>query len=62
VVEHYQVMQRIKPRLSRVLLFAESALSEGQFRAYRKLVLDEFGNSGLEKELEELFRFDNKER
>jgi len=39
--------------LSPVLLYAEGALPESQFRAYRKLVLDQFGRFG--KELDKLF-------
>ena len=62
MIRHYQVMDRIKARISRVLLVAESSLPERQFRAYRKLVLDEFGKSGLERELEELFQLNEKER
>ena len=45
---------------TRILLVAEASLPESQFRAYRKLVLDELGVNGLEKELKELF--DQQER
>ena len=38
----------IKPRMKRILEFGELALAPGQFAAFRKLVLDEFGRSGLE--------------
>ena len=62
MIRHYQVMDRIKARINRVLLVAESSLPERQFRAYRKVVLDEFGKSGLERELEELFQLNEKER
>ena len=62
MVTHHQVMERIKSRLNRVLLIGESSLPESQFRAYRKLVLDEFGRYGLERELETLFQLSDKDR
>jgi hypothetical protein len=40
--------------LSPVLLYAEAALPEKQFHAYRKLVLDQFGRFG--KELDKLYQ------
>jgi len=60
VVTLIQLMELVNARLSRVLLVAESSLPEAQFRAYRKLVLDEFGKKGLGTELKELF--DQQER
>lgn len=45
----------INPHLNQVLLVAESALTSSQFQAFRKIALNEFGNSGLGKELERLF-------
>ena len=35
----------------RLLLLAEAALPQRQFQAFRKLVLDEMGNTGLEQDL-----------
>jgi hypothetical protein len=55
-----QVIALLNKHKNKVLLVAESSLPEAQFRAYRKLVLDEFGRNGMEKELEELF--DQQER
>lgn len=49
------IWNAIKPRLNRILTVAESALPERQFRAFRKLVLDEFGNDGLGKDLERIY-------
>jgi hypothetical protein len=46
----------VKFRMRRILEFGEAALPPGQFAAFRKLVLDEFGRSGLETELERVFR------
>lgn len=50
------VRDLIKPRMKRILDFGELALPPGQFTAFRKLVLDEFGRSGLESELERASR------
>ena len=55
-------MSIINARLNRVLLIAQASLSEHQFKAYRTLVLDEFGRSGLASELEELLRSARKDR
>ncbi len=46
------ITRLINRRVNRVLLFGQSALNNNQFEAFRKLVLDEFGRSGLAKELE----------
>lgn len=40
-------------RVNRVLDVAEAALPPAQFKAFRRIVLDEFGNSGLLGELRE---------
>ncbi len=57
-----QIKQLINNRLKRVLLVAQSSLPEHQFEAFRHLTLDEFGNSGLAKELERAFDEQHKER
>jgi len=48
------IRQAINPRLNRLLLFGQMAMSESQFKAFRKLVLDELGNSGLHQDLDRL--------
>ena len=48
------IERRINMRLNNVLLVAEAALPPSQFLAFRKFALNEFGNSGLGKELERL--------
>ena len=48
------IVELINPRKNRLLLCAEAALPERQFIAFRKLLLDELGNSGLIGDLEEL--------
>jgi hypothetical protein len=45
------LMGAINPHIARVLQYAQAALPESQFRAYRGLVLDEFGRKGMESEL-----------
>ena len=44
----------INARKTRVLRYAQAALPESQFQAYRGLLLDEFGRNGLEVELERI--------
>ena len=41
-------------QVTHILLVAEAALPPSQFQAFRKLVLNEFGRNGLERELERL--------
>lgn len=48
------IVALLNHRKNRVLRIAEAALPETQFRAFRGLVLDEFGREGLEKDLERL--------
>ena len=55
-----KIISLLNRRKNQILLLAEASLPEAQFRAYRKLVLDELGKNGLEKELKELF--DQQER
>jgi hypothetical protein len=53
------VLACLNARKNRVLLIAQSSLPEPQFRAFRALFLNEFGNNGLESELEVLFAKDH---
>lgn len=48
---HQQVVDLVNAHKKQVLLFAQAALPESQFKAFRQLFLNEFGKSGLEKEL-----------
>lgn len=48
------ILALLNQRKSRVLRIAEAALPETQFRAFRGLLLDEFGREGLERDLERL--------
>jgi hypothetical protein len=52
-VDH-DIENRLSQSMSRILTYAQAALPESQFRAFRKLVLDEFGKSGLASDLDRL--------
>lgn len=45
----------IGKRLTEVLLYAEAALPQSQFQAFRKLTLNQFGQGGLGKDLDQVF-------
>lgn len=55
------ILSLLNARKNRVLLVAQSSLPESQFRAFKKIFLDEFGQSGLEKELVRVFAEDRRE-
>lgn len=44
-------LELLNARKNRVLLYAQVALPQSQFEAFKKLFLDEFGRSGLEGQL-----------
>ena len=48
------VLNALNARKSRALKYAQAALSQSQFDAFRGLFLDEFGRNGLESELERI--------
>lgn len=56
MVNKEEIERVINGHLNRVLLVAESSLSQSQFQAFRKLTLDEFGRNGLGKELDRIFK------
>lgn len=45
----------INAHKNKTLLLAESSLPESQFKAFRKLFLLEFGEKGLEGELQKIY-------
>ena len=47
-------MDKLNERKNRLLLTAQVGLPENQFEAYRKILLDELGRNGFEKDLEEV--------
>ncbi len=46
-------------RKSKILTYAQVAMTEHQFKAFRSLVLDEFGKNGLESDLNKLLNEGN---
>jgi len=49
-----KVISLLNARKSRLLTYAQLAMTEYQFKAYKTLLLDELGERGLEKELKEM--------
>jgi hypothetical protein len=56
MVTKERIEQLINPHINQLLLVAETALPPSQFQAFRKVTLNEFGNNGLGKELDKLFK------
>ena len=52
MVTQDQIMQLVNARVKKILDLAELSLPKEKFPLFRKLTLDEFGKSGLGKELE----------
>jgi hypothetical protein len=48
---YQQIIDLTNTHKKQVLLFAQAALPESQFKAFRQLFLNEFGKSGFEKGL-----------
>ena len=48
------ILGKLDERKNRLLLTAQVGLPENQFEAYRKILLDELGRNGFEKDLEEV--------
>ena len=59
MVTLHAILAAINAHKNRTLLFAQAALPEHQFRAFKTLFLDEFGQKGLEKELARLYAEEN---
>jgi hypothetical protein len=56
------IVQALDARKNRVLLVAEAALPESQYRAFRKFFLGELGRDGLEQDLARLVAEQDKGR
>jgi hypothetical protein len=56
MVSREEIISRVNMRMSKILSFAELAMPRDKFEIFRKLTLDEFGKSGLVKELERVMR------
>ncbi len=54
MVTKADILKLVHGHVTHVLLVAQAALPGSQFQAFRTLVLNEFGRSGLERELERL--------
>lgn len=50
------ISELVNRRLTRLLTVAEAAMQPNQFKAFRKIALDEFGWEGLRKDLDVLER------
>jgi hypothetical protein len=55
MVTRQNIEEIINSRLKYILLVGQSSLPESQFTAFRKLILDSFGEKGLGRDLERLF-------
>jgi hypothetical protein len=55
MVELDEILKAIDRHKRPVLACAETALAPHAFKAFRKVFLDEFGNSGLVKDLHGLY-------
>ena len=49
-----EVIEKLDARKNRLLLTAQVGLPEYQFDAFRKILLDELGRSGFERDLAEV--------
>lgn len=56
------ILELLNRSKGKTLWLAESAMSESQYRAFRKGMLDIFGRNGMERELVKLFTEDEKRR
>lgn len=50
------ILEKLNERKNRLLLTAQVGLPEKQYDAYRKILLDELGRNGFEKDLEETLK------
>lgn len=55
------ILDVVNARKNRALLLAQAALPEHQFKAFRTLLLDEFGQKGLESELARIYAEDRQQ-
>ena len=54
MVAREKIQRVISPRLNRVLTALELSVSKEKYLICRKVILDEFGNTGLVRDLEDL--------
>ena len=53
------LLELLNARKSKILLIAEASLPEAQFKVFRKLLLGEFGEKGLEGDLQKIYTKDH---
>jgi hypothetical protein len=51
---HRYIQECLSKRKNKILTVAEAAFPPPQFKAFRKIILDEFGQNGLESDLEKI--------
>lgn len=56
------ILELLNMRKHNILLLAESALPQSQYKAFRKLFLNELGDKGLEADLLHIFDEDSNSR
>ena len=56
------IVPLVNARLNRVLLISQAALTQHQFEAFRRLILDEFGRAGLLSDLDMIISEGRQER
>lgn len=56
MLDREELTNIINPRINRILQYAEAALPQSQFRAFRRLVLNEFGDNGMVQDLNKMER------
>jgi hypothetical protein len=56
MVTQDQIISLVNARMKKILDFAELAMKPEKYKKFRKMTLDEFGKSGLVKELERVAR------
>lgn len=49
-----EILERLSERKNRLLQVAQVGLPNNQFEAYRKILLDELGKNGFERDLEKV--------
>ena len=55
MIEPRDIIRRLKPHINRLLTAAEIGLEGRRFEAFRKIVLEELGKDGFERDVQELF-------
>ena len=54
VIAFHTLLKLMNARKGNILLFAQGCMTDSQFQAYRKFVLNQLGDKGLEGELKKI--------